>query len=239
MVRSNERMVVYKLTNTINGKVYVGLTTQKLKHRIYTHSHRKGSPINNAITKYGLDAFKIEIIDKADTIKELNEKEVKWIAAFSCISPNGYNLSAGGGGTIGVRRTEEEKENLRRLWLGNKHALGHRDTKETRAQKSASRIGLKHSEKTKAKIGKAHKGRVFSEKTRAQMSESAKKKKVNRTAIDAMQQVTSKKVINLDTNETFFSAAEAARKYSVGRSYIAACCRGLHEKGVGFHWAYI
>ena len=93
-------MIVYKLTNSVNGKAYVGQTTRSMKERWCNHcsssklKHR--SALKAAIDKYGKNSFSIEIIDTASSLNELNEKEIKWIKELNTISPNGYNLDGGG-----------------------------------------------------------------------------------------------------------------------------------------------
>lgn len=93
-------MLIYKWTNKLNGKIYIGQTTKKLAHRTRMHinSSNAGStmPIHNAIRKYGLIAFTIETIATASSIKELNQLEIQSIAANNCQAPFGYNLKNGG-----------------------------------------------------------------------------------------------------------------------------------------------
>lgn len=92
-------MVVYKITNNINEKVYIGQTVQTLKRRWDGHvfpSNEKKSVIDMAIRKYGRENFSIQVIDRGSSIDELNEKEIFWIAFFNSTSPNGYNISSGG-----------------------------------------------------------------------------------------------------------------------------------------------
>jgi len=95
-------MLIYKATNKTTGKAYIGQTTLSLEQRISAHMReaRKGkrskSAFHNALLKYGLDSFTIETIDICDTIDDLNERETYWIATLNTISPNGYNIEAGG-----------------------------------------------------------------------------------------------------------------------------------------------
>lgn len=60
-------MIIYKITNLINGKIYVGQTKRTLKARIYQHIHRSESAISLAIQKYGWENFKAEIIEECET----------------------------------------------------------------------------------------------------------------------------------------------------------------------------
>lgn len=90
-------MIIYKITNLINSKVYIGQTIQPLIKRWQRHCRNgKSTVIGSAIQKYGRENFSIEIIDTASTIDELNEKEIKWINYYNCVLPNGYNVAGGG-----------------------------------------------------------------------------------------------------------------------------------------------
>lgn len=92
-------MFIYKITNRVNGKIYVGKTTKGLPERLYEHWRsakwkKNKTIIAKAILKYGRDQFLIEQLDRAVTIIELNEKERYWI---SCLKPE-YNITEGGSG---------------------------------------------------------------------------------------------------------------------------------------------
>ena len=71
-------MLIYKATNLINGKIYIGMTTKTLEHRVKVHkrdSQRLNTYFYQAIRKQGFDNFKWEVIDTAETMEELEEKE--------------------------------------------------------------------------------------------------------------------------------------------------------------------
>lgn len=93
-------MIIYKITNDINDKVYIGQTIQTVHKRWKKHlrDSKNGSiyALHNAIRKYGVEHFHIEQIDIACTKEELDTKEKYWIAKFNSISPNGYNMVEGG-----------------------------------------------------------------------------------------------------------------------------------------------
>ncbi len=89
--------VIYKIVNTLNGKVYVGQTVKKLAHRWSDHrSSNRCRRLYNSIRKYGPDAFTIQQIAVARSQEELDTLEVEWIAALGTLSPRGYNLRLGG-----------------------------------------------------------------------------------------------------------------------------------------------
>lgn len=96
-------MWVYKITNKLNNKGYIGITSN-LQKRWNQHKHQakskvgKNYPLYRAIRKYGIDNFKFEVIEEnVKTIKELGKLERFYINKFeSHVSKNGYNLTMGG-----------------------------------------------------------------------------------------------------------------------------------------------
>jgi group I intron endonuclease len=94
---------IYKITNVVNGKVYVGRTNQ-LKERIQKHLNGKGSSsIMKDLKKYKKENFSIQILADGLTLKEAIDLEFKYIQYFNCLSPLGYNLTTAtsfGGGEL-------------------------------------------------------------------------------------------------------------------------------------------
>jgi hypothetical protein len=87
-------MVIYKTTNLINKKIYVGKSLRNKNS--YMGS---GTLLNKAMKKYGKDNFIKEIIDHADTLEELNAKEIYWIEKLNSTKQKiGYNIAKGGTG---------------------------------------------------------------------------------------------------------------------------------------------
>lgn len=118
---------VYKITNKVNNKIYIGITNQGAGVRYLHHLYeaRSGSPfpIHNAIRKYGKDNFTLEIIELCGTSEILKEREKYWIAFYNSTDRNiGYNMTEGGDGTFGRRHSEETKEKIRQKALGRKHS---------------------------------------------------------------------------------------------------------------------
>ena len=97
-------MIIYKATNILNQKIYVGQTIHTLEkrksqhERAHRYSHSKNFIFSRAIKKYGKENFTWEIIDSATSIDELNKKEIFWIEKLNSLAENGlgYNEKYGG-----------------------------------------------------------------------------------------------------------------------------------------------
>ena len=91
---------IYKITNTINGKMYIGKTEQTIEKRFQQHcndSQRDGMsnrPLYKAMRKYGVEFFSIEEIEQTD---QPEEREIYWIEFYGTFK-NGYNATLGGDG---------------------------------------------------------------------------------------------------------------------------------------------
>lgn len=88
---------IYKITNKLNGKIYIGQTTNPTRrfqeHRARGYGNEEEKILYKAFDKYGISNFSFEIIEE---VENYNEREKYWIKFYNCISPNGYNMSEGG-----------------------------------------------------------------------------------------------------------------------------------------------
>lgn len=102
---------IYKITNIVNNKIYIGQTVNKIEYRLQEHFHaaetyKDKSILHSAIRKYGKDAFIIEVIEECKN-KELSDKEKYWIKFYNATDRNiGYNITIGGEGTRTINREE-------------------------------------------------------------------------------------------------------------------------------------
>ena len=97
--------VVYLIWNMVNGKKYVGQTTN-LKKRINEHKHGD-QYIDRAVKKYGWKNFRCGVIKSCSSKAEMDEWEKLFIISLKTKKPNGYNLTDGGEGTSGLNPTPE------------------------------------------------------------------------------------------------------------------------------------
>lgn len=190
---------VYKTTNLINGKCYIGQhQASKFEFNRYIGS---GTYLKKAIKKYGKENFRCELLETCDSQNELDDCEEKWISFYNAVeSKSFYNIDAGGNG---VKKTKEHKQHLCEAWTDERrnHASenfsGDRNPSkrpevrkkmsennsshrpEIRRKISASKKGklLPHTEEWNKNIGKALKGRQlmnFTDDVRRKISESKK-----------------------------------------------------------------
>lgn len=90
---------IYKITNIINDKKYVGITKRPVHIRFNEHCrpfYSKKSRLTRAILKYGRENFRIEILETVDSIDRAVEREQALIKDFNCLDGNGYNSHKGG-----------------------------------------------------------------------------------------------------------------------------------------------
>ena len=151
---------IYSIKNKINGKVYIGQTSQKPEKRWDNGKGYETSPkFFNAILKYGWDNFQHNILYSNLTANEASQKEQELIKYYNTIE-NGYNCEFGG--LTNRKHSQETIEKLRQLNLGrNNPNYGKTASKETRLKISQSHKNIPHSKEWTEKVAKAHRKRVL------------------------------------------------------------------------------
>jgi group I intron endonuclease len=166
-------MLVYKATNKINGKEYVGQTAKGLKQRKSQHIREALRGVDNnyfhfALKKYGPENFDWEIIVEGTGSSEiLNEIEKHFIRLYNTFG-KGYNLNIGGNSNIGFKHSEETKRKMSEMNKGKKLS------EETRQKMSEFQKGRKCSEETKRKMSEGCKGRTLSKEVKRKISKALK-----------------------------------------------------------------
>jgi len=159
---------IYLITNTVNGKKYVGQSVG-IKRRFARHKRaartkhkRESFYLHNAIAKHGVENFKFEVLLYADDADFLNLMEQKIIAGYATLSPSGYNLDTGGG--VNKSFSEETKIKLlgRKAWNKGVPATEEQKRKQSAAMmgKVSPQKGKPRTEAEKAKQSAAMKGRT-------------------------------------------------------------------------------
>lgn len=209
--------IIYKVTNLINGKLYIGLTTKNLEKRRKEHVKQVNNDsqlaFHRAIRKYGLDNFIWEVIDNAENKDELCNKEIYWISYYKTYTQlknsNGYNMTVGGEGGTGRVFSEETKQIMSELKKGLFDG------------ENNPMYGKHHTKETANKISKSLKGKYVGGKNPR-----------------------AKAIIQLTLDGDFVAEHSNAKEVAVTRfnavngTNIIQCCRGVRKTAYGFIWVY-
>jgi len=160
---------IYKATNKINGKVYIGFDSS-WPNRLIDHKNnysKKNFKFYQAIRKYGWDNFEWETIyqskDGEHCLKNMESNFIEQYDSFK----NGYNSTLGGEGTLGWAKIITE-ETRKKMSLGQ---LGKKMNEDIRKKISNTLKGKPKSIETKLKMSAGQKGKPKSEEHRQKIFE--------------------------------------------------------------------
>ena len=254
--------VIYKITNIINNKCYIGQTIQGFNKRYHSSGKLKIEKIYNyhkyrmnhndsyndyllkSIEKYGFDAFKvIEIFDIAFSKEELDIKEKCYINIFDSFN-NGYNHTEGGEGAIGYKHSDGYKQFKSESMIGKNNPMYGKCPQDFMTKKqiiewknniSKSMMNINHRiNKTEEEL------KIWNKK----ISESQKGENNSMYGKCGIKSPTSKSVICLTTKRIFTTVTEGGKYYDITRQSIGKCCNGK-AKYAGKHknkkliWRYL
>ena len=187
--------IIYRATNPINGKCYIGQSMKGLRARKGEHIRcvkRGDYPtiyFYNSLKKYGWEKFQWDILCSCYSKEVLDIMETFYIIVYkSHMSENGYNMSWGGEGWYGCHHTQETKDKLSLLRKGKKITpehienirlgqIGKKHSEETKkimsdnqTREKNSFYGKKHSEENRQKLSEKGLKYIPSEETRKKIS---------------------------------------------------------------------
>jgi len=181
---------IYKITNTVTGKCYIGETVQDYKTRWRKHinsiNYKEGCPLLKAsMKKHGVDKFIFTILIICFD-EDLVKYEKEYIKKYNSQTPNGYNILSGGqigDGHVGYKHSPETIEKIKEA--GKKFREknpNHYETYRERHQATMKTIDIssciKNSEKFKKRVteekinGRSHKGGKLSDETKEKIRKS-------------------------------------------------------------------
>jgi hypothetical protein len=202
---------IYKITNDINGKIYIGKTYNSIEKRFKEHCKDRlkrkceQRPLYSAMNKYGVEHFHIELLEETDNPEE---REKYWIEYYGSFK-NGYNATTGGDGKPYV-----DKDVIISLWKDGKtiieiHNLTNYDNGTIR--KYLENNGITKKERTFRKNEKTRKPVAMLDKETEEII------KVFATSTDA---------------EKFLQKTRS-------HQHISEVCKGKRKSAYGYKWKYI
>ena len=216
---------IYKITNKLNNKIYVGQTIIDINQRLHNHfsyafNKNATTYLANAIRKYGRSAFVIEYLEVC-SIGNLNKAERKWIKRLhSNINTIGYNMSAGGdGGRNSLSFEVREKISNTKSGVSTGPFTKERCDNISKAKLAS---GYKHSEETLQKIRRGRQAYTLTSEHKRNISIGINKAKVFYLSEAQHDEIKSKTLRKSD--------AELAKEYKVSRKTIWRVRRGLYYK---------
>lgn len=220
---------IYKITNKINGHLYIGkskdIYRRWTQHKSDAKLQRTNAPIHKAMYKYGIDNFLFEIIEKIP-ISQYNEmggaREKYWISYYNSFKDKKhYNLTEGGEGMCGYSPTLKTKQKISismKTWYKTPEGQARRKKQVEIAQNNASaRTGWKHSEEWKQQHSRdmqGNKNPMFGKHSNG------------------------KPVYCIELNKTFPSARSAAKELGINAQGIGKACKGEYKQSGGYHWKW-
>lgn len=245
-------MFIYKITNTVNGKCYIGQTCQKLSYRYSDHIWRLKNDCHTNLhlqrswNKHTKHAFKFELITEGTSKEELNLLEIAWIAELNSADMNfGYNKEFGGNkyktcneetriklsfAAKGRTASDETRRKLSESKRGDKNPFfGKSLSVEHRRNVGLAGVGRNHSIESKMKMSKARSGIPLT----PEHCEKLSKSHLGQIAWNR------KQIKCITTGEIFESATHAAKILKLSQSSVSAVCRGLRTNTKGFSFKLV
>lgn len=164
---------IYKITNLLNGKMYIGKHKTSNLDDGYMGS---GIVINQALEKYGKENFRKEWLMFCEDKEEMNYMERVFVDQTWVDRSDTYNLKLGGEGGLNYVTQEVRKKMSEAAKRRKPSFLGHKHSEETKQKISEFHkgntwhLGCRHTEEAKQKMSIAHKGKCLSRQTRYNLS---------------------------------------------------------------------
>lgn len=165
-------MYVYIITNTKNGKKYIGKTKNKIEERFKTHLYLSSigveTKLYNAIRKYGKEYFCCCLLEQVEgNIEILNEREKYWISYYETLQ-QGYNMTLGGDGgdtSFSEKYIEYMEKRGEQISGENNPFYGKKHKEETKKIISEKMKGRTHKKETKEILSIKNTGKKMSEES--------------------------------------------------------------------------
>jgi len=209
-------MYIYKTTNLINGKIYIGKSEKDFNENYYG----SGLILKKAIKKYGKDNFIVELIEKHDNIDSLNDREKYWIDYHS---KNSYNIAEGGSGGWTIKGYNDEEYNnfVDKMTKINRDKSKH--VSKIISDMWEDKNSIYNTEEYRNKLSDACKIRKWSDKT---------KDKIRQSKLGANNPQAQKVKVG---NVIYDTITECAKDYSISNTAVRKRCNNKNFPDWGYN----
>lgn len=235
--------IVYCHTLKLDGRKYVGITSQKPKKR-WNYGNGYSSYFYNAIKKYGWNNFDHQILYEHLTEEEAINKEIELIEKMQLNDrEKGFNICKGGQGTNGYKFTEKDLEKMSKSHMGKKLS---------EEQKRKISLSLKEHyshipKKVKPKLPPKRKGRKagfhLTEETKEKLRQCnlGKKQSIETISKRTKKLYRSIDMLTIDGEyiKSFSNITEASKETNTHRGHITEVCQGKRKTANNYKWRYI
>lgn len=252
---------IYKITNVINNKSYVGVTIQtdastRFKSHMSSIRNGRGCPLlKKAVNKYGEASFKFEVLIICFD-NDVYKYEEEYIMKFNTMSPNGYNVAEGGKSSRNFLGKTHSEQTRQKIGEKSKEFHNRPEIKELHRQQAIelnARINmseiLKKSEKWQKAVEEGrigNRGGKHNSESNKKISESVKKyfnnidNKKKHSVI--MRNINGTKIFQYNKDDvliaSYNSIIEASEITNINRATIQSCASRRIKTGGGFIWKY-
>lgn len=221
---------IYKTTNLINNKIYIGQHKRNYFDERYKGS---GKEIMKALKKYGRENFKVEIIEWCYNLQDLNDAENTYVDYYKKLyGRQCYNIAEGGNGYVSKYLSDEGKEELRKKVSNT--LKGRVITELHRQRISKGLKGYKKSKEHIEKIAAKHRGLKWSDESRKNLS------KARKGTLPACSTLKPVEQLSLDGNllNCFHSINTASKETGIYCTSISKCCNNKRKTAGGYIWRF-
>lgn len=227
---------IYKITNLINGKIYIGQSTD-IKKRWLKHKYAKDNfVIHKALRRYGIKNFSFDIIEQCKQ-EDLDRKEQFYIEYYNSLIPNGYNMIAGGSNGAGLNKAKP----VNQYDMTGKYITTYSSITEAELKTGINNSNISSCCRGKRQYTGNYQWRYLDNsslplKNYIQLQQEKEERKLKK------EQKKKRIIIQLDINNNivgkFKTCTEAAKATKIHLGNINACCNGKRTSAGGYYWKY-